>query len=840
MLDRFKSSFALTLLIGLQACIPATKITANPVIVINNPAETTSNAPVGTFQVLGGGGLDPTVARFCSGQAVAGEQGYARETAREYRQMIEKLLALKGFGSGNPSQGPGNIFGAPTPVPVGTPVPQNTPEPLPSATSDISVIEKSTFNGKIFDDSGRPLDGVKVRVRSLNSSVPFEAETVTAGGTYAFNNAPSGVQVEIVLSQEGFADRTRVEVIKSNKQGDPNANRYDFGTDGSNSAFSAGYNAFTDKPEVRAAAWLREQVDAPPQGLTLNFSEPMDKASVEKNISLHLRNVSVLGEQVAGPSQFQFVWSSDARVVQVKLPTGLQLEGDLSKYSWGLQAGDGKILDTTGVARTEKYFKLTDGDYEAILLPQRMRPTSSITVPTPLVTPRPQPSTVPTATPEPTPVPTPSPTVTPLPNPKNPRESFYFSYDDSASTAGVELAKQALQANQVPKPEWARPWEFLNYENFDHVQQTSTGLFQVSMGMTRRAHLNHPLLDTYELGVHVTAPYRCKTTRKNLVLTVVADVSNSMTEYAPLADEPGKAPPSRLDLLKAGLQQMLDQLKPGDVINLVTFAAKPFKEIEGLKVGTDLNPYLQIVKKLEPMGNTNLQAALEEGYRVAEKYRDVSKNNRLLFITDALPTEGSKDLAALKDLAARRNQQGLYLSAIGLGYEHNQSLLNALTEAGRGAYYSVVSKTDMKEAMTDRFIPLVDLAARNVRFKLEYPGQLYHGESAAEQVSQDPSKVQPTNFSFNTSQYFWEQFKANKVENLLDQKIKLEIRYSDVESRAAKTETYEKSLRELIGQDTANIQAAHLVYLFSALAKGTVSGAEVQAELNGPFQAIGK
>jgi Ca-activated chloride channel family protein len=837
MLDRFKSSCALTLLIGLQACVPATKITANPVIVINNPPEVTSNAPVGTFQVLGGGGLDPTVARFCSGQAVAGEQGYARETAREYRQMIEKLLALKGFGPSDPSQGPGNIFGAPPPVPVGTPVPQNTP--LPSATSDISVIEKTTFNGKIFDEEGNPVDGATVKVRSLNSSVPFEATTVTAGGTYAFNNAPSGVQVEIILSKEGFTDRSRIEVLKSNKQGDPNANRYDFGTGVAGApTFSAGYNGLTDKPEVRAAAWLREKADLAPQGLTLNFSEPMDKASVEKNIALHLRNANALGEQVASPAQFQFVWSSDDLVVQVKLPSSLTLDSDLSKYSWGLQAGDGKILDKSGVARTEKYFKLTDGDYEAILFPNRIRLTSSTTVPAPLVTPIPTPTGLPTATPEPTPTPTPMPT--PLPAPKNPRESFFFSYDDSASTAGVELAKQALQANRLPKPEWARPWEFLNYENFDHVKQTSTGLFQVSMGMTRRAHLSHPLLDTYELGVHVTAPYRCKTSRKNLVLTVVADVSNSMTEYAPIADEPGKSPPSRLDLLKAGLQQMLDQLKPGDVINLVTFAAKPFKEIEGLKFGTDLKPYLQVVSKLEPLGNTNLQAALEEGYRVAEKYRDASKNNRLLFITDALPTEGSKDLASLKDLAARRNQQGLYLSAIGLGYEHNQELLNALTEAGRGAYYSVVSKTDMKEAMTDRFIPLVDLAARNVRFKLEYPGQLYHGESAAEQVSQDPSKVQPTNFSFNTSQYFWEQFKANKVENLLDQKIKLEIRYNDVDSRAAKTETYEKSLRELIGQDTGNIQAAHLVYLFTALAKGTVTGAEVQAELNGPFQEIGK
>ncbi|PIW13994.1 hypothetical protein COW36_23425 [bacterium (Candidatus Blackallbacteria) CG17_big_fil_post_rev_8_21_14_2_50_48_46] len=438
------------------------------------------------------------------------------------------------------------------------------------------------------------------------------------------------------------------------------------------------------------------------------------------------------------------------------------------------------------------------------------------------------------------PTPTPKPTLSPLPPPPNARESFYFSYDDSASTAGVELVKQALSANQLPKPEWARPWEFLNYENFDHINQESTGLFKVSIGLTRNSHPNHPLLDSYELGVHVTAPYRCKETRKNLVLTIVADVSNSMTHYAPLADEAGKTPPTRLELLKAGLQQLLTQLKPGDVINLVTFASKSFHEIEGYAFGNDPTAYLEVLKKMEPLGNTNLQAALEDGYRVAEAHYDATKLNRVLFMTDAQPTEGSRDFEPLKALAARRNQQGIYLSAIGLGYEHNQELLNAITEAGRGAYTSVVSKTDMKEVMGDRFIAMMDLAARNVRFKLEYPGQLYHGESAAEQVSTDPGKVQPTNFSFNTSQYFWEQFKANKTDNLQNQKIKLEIRYTDPESRQVKTETLEKTVVELLGRDKGNIQAAHMVYLFSSLAKGSISGAEVRTELDGPLKDVGK
>ena len=85
-----------------------------------------------------------------------------------------------------------------TPAPVATATPDPnattapTAQPLPSSQEDISVVEKTTFNGKVYDDTNAPLDGVLVKAMSLNSSVPYEAETTTAGGTYAFNNAPAG------------------------------------------------------------------------------------------------------------------------------------------------------------------------------------------------------------------------------------------------------------------------------------------------------------------------------------------------------------------------------------------------------------------------------------------------------------------------------------------------------------------------------------------------------------------------------------------------------------------------------------------------------------------------
>lgn len=91
----------------------------------------------------------------------------------------------------------------------------------------------------------------------------------------------------------------------------------------------------------------------------------------------------------------------------------------------------------------------------------------------------PMPETTPYPSPETTAIPAPAVTPPPLAD----SDFFYFSYDDSASTAGVALSKEVLKLQQLPDPSLLRPWEFLNAAHFEHEAQVSLGLFKVSMGI---------------------------------------------------------------------------------------------------------------------------------------------------------------------------------------------------------------------------------------------------------------------------------------------------------------------------------------------------------------------
>ncbi len=311
-----------------------------------------------------------------------------------------------------PYPAPTAVFTA-TPSPVPTPTSEitnaPTPIPLPIATADILVVGKTTFQGTVFGDAHIPLDGASVKVKSLNSNTPFQAETVTAGGTFTFNNAPSGVQIEIVVTKSGHVIRHRTEVLKSNKSADPNINRFDFGTNGSNTNFGVDYNAISDKPEVISVVPEANASDVPPNGgadleyyngntdpqayfaLKLKFSEPIDRETVRNNFEIRTFSSKKLSVDLGSASQtltgsgdselltgtriwdkaaFHIIWNNDDTEATFLFNNerGLPTDRDASRipdYQVSLSRDDGIIKDKSGISRgaNEKKFKLTDMDF---------------------------------------------------------------------------------------------------------------------------------------------------------------------------------------------------------------------------------------------------------------------------------------------------------------------------------------------------------------------------------------------------------------------------------------------------------------------------------------------
>lgn len=142
-----------------------------------------------------------------------------------------------------------------TPTTAATATINTQPSGNTGTSPDITSL--ATFNGKVYDPNGVPVSGAIVTAKGIDAGVNWVGEAQeTIGGAYVFRNAPVGARIVITVTKDGWTTRTRSEVLKSNLQGDPLANVFDFST----------IYAIQDEPEITSLKINGKQVNGSSNG----------------------------------------------------------------------------------------------------------------------------------------------------------------------------------------------------------------------------------------------------------------------------------------------------------------------------------------------------------------------------------------------------------------------------------------------------------------------------------------------------------------------------------------------------------------------------------------------
>ncbi|MEJ2042141.1 MAG: VWA domain-containing protein [Reinekea sp.] len=428
----------------------------------------------------------------------------------------------------------------------------------------------------------------------------------------------------------------------------------------------------------------------------------------------------------------------------------------------------------------------------------------------------------------PSPMPVPS-------EPTQPANWFYFSYDDSGSSAARDLTLFSLENGIRPRVEYGRAYEFLNAETFEHFDPMQYGPFDLSFGMQEETDLVAESA-TYTLGVNLSGPVMTQEERPNVVLTILQDISGSMnSRYAIEVRQDVK---TLLDVSQYGLTQLKDSLKTGDVINLVTFDSSAQIELEAFAVvrnadGLDNEHlYQEAVDNLSVSGSTNLDEGIRLAYQVAQRNYDAEKANRVVILTDAYANTGEVNANIIAQNTTINSSEGIYFAGIGIGSMFQDAFLNELTDIGKGPYMAMITPEDAQNIFGTGFMRFIDSAVADVRFKLEFPASLSHDGSAAEEVSENAEDVQTINFSYNDSQLFLEHFLGSDVLNASDT-FTLTIEYKDDQGVAQSIEV-KKTVAEMLGKGSDTISTATAVVTLADLVSQKTDCATV---LDGPVFA---
>lgn len=154
----------------------------------------------------------------------------------------------------------------PTPRPS---APPPTASPTPSATPSLPILQTPTtiVAGLVLDEEGRPIDGARIEVNSLSSGAPYTGSAIAYDGSWVINNIPTGLDVELIASKDGWTTRRRVGAFQINPG---QRNEVDFGhPDAGNPGAAYFLSRHTEVTQVT----LERSSDV---RLHLHLSEPLD------------------------------------------------------------------------------------------------------------------------------------------------------------------------------------------------------------------------------------------------------------------------------------------------------------------------------------------------------------------------------------------------------------------------------------------------------------------------------------------------------------------------------------------------------------------------------------
>jgi Ca-activated chloride channel family protein len=364
-----------------------------------------------------------------------------------------------------------------------------------------------------------------------------------------------------------------------------------------------------------------------------------------------------------------------------------------------------------------------------------------------------------------------------------PRESFtlYLSADDSSSIASPAIARRMIRRGEVVPAEVLRTYEFLNYYNTRYAP-ADAGRVRVVPQMRRGSAPGE-----LEFQVGVQSETRSIAAVRPMTITFVLDTSGSMGG-------------DRIARERAVVRAIAGQLRAGDIVSAVTWDTGRRTVLDGHVVsGPNDRGVLAMAAGLEASGGTDLQGGLAAGYALARRHYAGNRLNRVVVISDGEANVGITDEELIAQESHRAEGEEIYLVGVGVGDGFNDTMMDTITDRGRGGYVYIDSDAEAQAVFGERFVELMDVAVRAVRLEVTLPWYLrvraFHGE----QISGDPREVDPQHLAPNDAMVFHQVLASCALEQLdLDSPITVRATYEGRDDRVAASETVQTTLAALI------------------------------------------
>ena len=267
-----------------------------------------------------------------------------------------------------------------------------------------------------------------------------------------------------------------------------------------------------------------------------------------------------------------------------------------------------------------------------------------------------------------------------------------------APEASKARSRAVINAGAIVPAEEVRVAEYLNYYEQHFPEPTNDPLaLDLRLGNSRMPSQAGPVW--LQIGIQARSAESDFVAPLNLALVI--DSSGSMAD----AD--------KMPYVKQSLRLFLESLQPNDIVSIITYSDEAHLLLPAQPLG-DGRWVQATIDKLQPDGSTNLHAGMMLGFQEVNRTFDIRRNNRVILLTDGIANAGETNPERIIADALTYNQQGIYLSTIGLGLEFNDALLSELAHQGQGGYSFVDSAQEMDRIFREHVAGLKQRVAGDI------------------------------------------------------------------------------------------------------------------------------
>ena len=168
--------------------------------------------------------------------------------------------------------------------------------------------------------------------------------------------------------------------------------------------------------------------------------------------------------------------------------------------------------------------------------------------------------------------------------------------------------------------------------------------------------------------------------------------------------------------------KLIQSLLPEDLFGMVAFDDDVIKVQDIAHIDSEnQSRIISKVMNISPGGCTNISQALQMARDMITPEHIEKYNCKIILLSDGLANDGITSADQFASLTLKYLQAGITVSSLGIGYDYDSEIMNAIATGGGGLFYHVEDLEKLNSIFMEELRLSNSIRAKNVKLILEIP-----------------------------------------------------------------------------------------------------------------------